>query len=152
MAASPDRRKEVVREESDVRVNPTFLERQRNRYASRGVALIILINAIAAIALLVGLPHGAASGQNLKSFADAMVVFGIGAVAGLASIFCAYLRRLFRMERPLLDTMPLRWLAIATAIAGAVCFVSGLGVARNAVSSETAVSPPSAVSPDVTPP
>jgi hypothetical protein len=31
-----------------------------------------------------------------------MMVFGVGALAGLASIFFAYLRRLFRLERPLL--------------------------------------------------
>jgi hypothetical protein len=116
------------------------------------VALIILINSIAAIALLVGLAHGAASGQNLKGFADAMMVFGVGAAAGLASIFFAYLRRLFRLERPLHDTTPLRWLAIAAAIVGAVCFVCGLGVARNAVSSEKAAVPPAAISPDTIPP
>ena len=40
----------------------------------------------------------------------------------------------------------------AAAIAGAVCFVCGLGVARNAVSSEKAAIPPAAVSPDTTPP
>jgi hypothetical protein len=151
MPVSPGSRKEVG-EEIDVGTNPRFVERQRNRYAARGVALIILINSIAAIALLVGLPHGAASGQSLKSFADAMMVFGVGATAGLASIFFAYLRRLFRLERPLQDTTPLRWLAIAAAIAGAVCFVAGLGVARNAVSSEKAAIPPAAISPDTIPP
>ena len=150
---APPRRKEVgISEAIDVRSNPTFVERQRNRYAARGVALIILINSIAGIALLVGLPHGAASGQNLKGFADAMMVFSVGAASGLASIFFAYLRRLFRLERPLQDTTPLRWLAIAAAIAGAVCFVAGLGVARNAVSSEKAAVPTTAVSPDTIPP
>ena len=109
-------------------------------------------SSIAAIALLVGLAHGAASGQNLKSFADAMMVFGVGAAAGLASFFFAYLRRLFRLERPLQDTSPLRWLAIAAAIAGVVCFVIGLGVARNAVSSEKAAILPAAISPDTIPP
>ena len=144
---SPPRRTVGISEEIDVGTNPRFVERQRNRYAARGVALIILINSIAAIALLVGLVHGAASGQNLKSFADAMMVFGVGAAAGLASIFFAYLRRLLRLERPLHP-----WLAIAAAIVGAVCFVSGLGVARNAVSSEKAAIPPAAVTPDTTPP
>jgi hypothetical protein len=144
MTVASGRRNE---KEIDVRTNLGFVERQRNRYASRGVALIILINSIAAIALLVSLAHGAASGQNLKSFADAMMVFGVGAAAGLASIFFAYLRRLLRLERPLHP-----WFAIAAAIAGAVCFVSGLGVARNAVSSEKAAIPPAAVSPDTTPP
>jgi hypothetical protein len=84
---APPRRTVGISEEIDVGTNPRFVERQRNRYAARGVALIILINSIAAIALLVGLAHGAASGQNLKGFADAMMVFGVGAAAGLASIF-----------------------------------------------------------------
>ena len=149
----PQRRKEVgVGDEIDVRINRTFVERQRNRYAGRGVALIILINAIAAIALLVGLAHGSASGQGLKGFADAMMVFGVGAAAGLVSVFFAYLRRLFRMERPLQDTTPLHWLAIAAAITGTVCFLAGLGVARNAVSLEKPASPPTAVGPDTVPP
>jgi hypothetical protein len=146
MAASPDRRKEIVGEEIDVRMNPRFVERQRNRYAARGVALIILINAIAAIAVLIGLAHGAR--QNLKDFADAMMIFGVGAAAGLVSMFFAYLRRLLRME----DTMPLPWLAIAAAVIGAVCFVWGLGVARNAVSSEKAATPPAAITPPATSP
>jgi hypothetical protein len=141
MAASTDRRKEIVRDEIDVRMNPRFVERQRNRYAARGVALIILMNAIAAIAILIGLAHGA--GQNLKDFADAMMIFGVGAAAGLASMFFAYLRRLLRIE----NTMPLPWLAIAAAVLGAVCFVWGLGVARNAVSSEKAATPPAAITP-----
>jgi hypothetical protein len=50
------------------------------------------------------------------------------------------------MERPLQNTTLLRWLAIGAAIAGAVCFVAGLGVARNAVSSEKTVT--AAISPD----
>ncbi len=149
---TPHRRKEVgVSDEIDVRIDRTSAERQRNRYAGRGVALIILINAIAAIALLVGLAHGSASGQGLKGFADAMMVFGVGAAAGLASVFFAYLRRLFRMERPLQDTTPLRWLAIVAAIAGTVCFLAGLSMARNAVLDKPA-GPPTAVSPDTIPP
>ena len=81
-----------------------------------------------------------------------MLVFGAGAAAGLASIFFAYLRRIFRIERPLQDTMPLRWLAITAAIVGTVCFVAGLGMARNAVLSGKTPSPPSAVSPETVPP
>ena len=37
-------------------VDPLFVERQRNRYASRAVAYVVLLNGIAAIGLLVGLP------------------------------------------------------------------------------------------------
>jgi hypothetical protein len=42
-----------IREEVDiVSVDPRFVERQRNRYASRGVALVVLLNGVAAIVLL----------------------------------------------------------------------------------------------------
>jgi hypothetical protein len=54
------------------------------------------------------------------------MVFGVGAAAALASIFFAYLRRLFRLERPLQDTTPLRWLAIVAAIAGCLLPLVGL--------------------------
>ena len=38
-----------LREELDiVRIDPLFLERQRNRYASRGVAFLVILNGIAA--------------------------------------------------------------------------------------------------------
>jgi hypothetical protein len=44
MTMPPKRRAEIdIREELDiVRIDPVFVERQRNRYASRGVALVVL--------------------------------------------------------------------------------------------------------------
>jgi hypothetical protein len=61
MTIPPKRRAESdVKEEVDiVRVDPLFLERQRNRYASRGVALVVLLNGAAAIVLMVALAQGA---------------------------------------------------------------------------------------------
>ena len=124
-----------IREEVDiVRVDPLFLERQRNRYASRGVGLVVLLNGVAAIALLVALAQGVSTAG--KPFADAMLVFAIGAALGLASAFFAYLSRTFRLERPKLLTTwrrPLRWVAVAAAIAGAACFVAAINMARQSV-------------------
>ena len=72
-----------VREEIDiVSVDPLFIERQRNRYASRGVAYVVWLNGLAAIALLVALALGNLPADNVKRFADAMLVFGAGAAAG----------------------------------------------------------------------
>ena len=122
-----------VREELDVvSVDPMFVERQRNRYASRGVAFIVLLNGAAAVALLVALSQGISNGDKVKPFADAMVVFGVGAALGLLSAFFAYASRTLRLERQGFTTWrrPLRWLAIAAAIAGTVCFVGGLNMAR----------------------
>jgi hypothetical protein len=152
MTMPPKSRAEIdIREEVDiVRVDPLFLERQRNRYASRGVALVVLLNGIAAIAILVGLAHSLPTA--VKPFADAMLVFAIGAALGLTSAFFAYLSRTFRLERADFSTTwrrPLRWLAVAAAIAGAACFVAGVNMARLSVlsndrpaSSQTTTVPP----------
>ena len=138
MTIPPKRRAEIdIREEVDiVRIDPLFVERQRNKYASRGVALVVLLNGVAAIVLLVALAHGTPTTANLKAFADAMMVFGVGAALGLTSAFVAYLSRTFRLERPELLTTwqrPLRWLAVAAAIAGTACFLGGLNMARLSV-------------------
>ena len=125
-----------IREEIDLlSIDPLFLERQRNRYASRGVGLVVLLNGIAAIALLVGIAHGTSSAESTERFADAMMVFGAGATLGLATAFFAYLSRTFRMERPPDASwrMPLRWLAVGAAMLGAACFLIGLNMARIAV-------------------
>jgi hypothetical protein len=141
MTTLPGFREEVdINEEMDiVRVDPLFVERQRNRYASRGVAYIILLNGLAAIALLISLVHGSSSGESAKRFADAMLVFGVGATAGLASTFFAYLGRTVRIELPgqLTGRQVLGWLAIVAAILGAACFVGGLNMGRLAVTVET---------------
>ena len=125
-----------VREEVDVvSIDPLFIERQRNRYASRAVAYVVWLNGLAAIALLIGLVHATLPADQVKRFADAMLVFGAGAVAGLASAFFAYVGRIIRLERPALIgwRQPLRWLAILAAFAGAVCFLGALNMARVAV-------------------
>lgn len=144
MTIPPQPRAEIdIREEVDiVRVDPTFLERQRNRYASRGLALVVLLNGVAAIVLLVALAHGIPTA--VKPFADAMLVFAFGAALGLTSAFFAYLSRTFRIERPDFSTTwrrPLRWLAVAAAIAGAACFVMGMNMARQSVLPDESTDP-----------
>jgi hypothetical protein len=75
-----------VREEIDVvSVDPLFIERQRNRYSSRAVAYVVWLNGLAAVALLIGLTHASLRADQVKGFADAMLVFGAGSVCGLAS-------------------------------------------------------------------
>src|SRR4029434_903648 len=118
-----------------VSLDPLFIERQRNRYASRAVAYLVWLNGLSAIALLVGLAHESLPADEVKRLADAMLVFGAGSVAGLASAFFAYVSRTFRLERPTLIgwRRPLRWCAILAAIAGAVCFLGALNIARGAL-------------------
>jgi Collagen triple helix repeat (20 copies) len=124
------------REEIDiVRIDPLLLERQRGRYASRGIALLILLNGIAALILLAGFSNLAPATQNAGKVVYAMLVFGSGAVVGLASMFFAYLRRTLRSLAP--ERLPLRtalwWLSVLAAIGGAVCFIVGLSMAGTAV-------------------
>ena len=68
-----------VREEIDVlAVDPLFIERQRNRYASRVIAYIVWLNGLASMVLLIGLAHASLPVDEVKRFADAMLVFGAG--------------------------------------------------------------------------
>ena len=90
----------IERKEVDiVSADPLFIERQRNRYASRAVSYVVWLNGLAAIALVIGLAHATLPADQVKRLADAMLVFGVGAVAGLASAFFAYVGRLVRLER-----------------------------------------------------
>lgn len=125
-----------IREEVDiVRIDPLFLERQRNRHASRAVAFLIILNGVAALLLLANFLRLHPSIENAPKVADAMVVFGAGVAAALASMLFAYLRRTVRIEAP--ERAPLRpvgwWLALLAAVASAVCFVAGLRMVGTAV-------------------
>jgi len=131
--ARPSTSQVDVREEIDVvSISPGSIETQRNRYASRGVALIVLLNGVAAIVLLAALARGIPTADSADRFGEAMLVFGTGAAAALASSFFAYLGRTFRLEGASRDSwrLPLRWLAILAAVLGVACFLSGLNMAR----------------------
>jgi hypothetical protein len=57
MAVQPRRqsRKKISIKEDIAGINPLFLERQRSRYASRGIAFLVLLNGIAALVLMANL-------------------------------------------------------------------------------------------------
>jgi Collagen triple helix repeat (20 copies) len=116
-------------------VDPLFLEKQRSRYASRGIAYLTLLNGIAALVVLTSVAHLAPQVEDAKRVVDAMLVFGLGAVAALASTFCAYLRRTVRLQAP--ERVPLRtllwWLSVLAAVSGTACFLIGLNMAGRAV-------------------
>jgi hypothetical protein len=111
------------------------VERERNRYASRGVAFLVILNGIAALLLLAGFVHLSPQVENAPKVAAAMVVFGVGVAAALASMFFAYLRRTIRIEVP--ERASLRpvgwWFALLAAIISAACFVAGLRMVGTAV-------------------
>jgi hypothetical protein len=127
----PDYKEEV----DIIRIDPLFLERQRNRYASRAIAFLVILNGIAALLLLANFVNLRPLAENAPKVADAMVVFGAGVAAALASMFFAYLRRTMLLEAP--DRMPSwpfgGWLAMLAAVASTVCFVVGLRMVGVAV-------------------
>ena len=119
----------------EVDIDRVFLERQRNRYASRGVAFLVILNGVAALLLLGNFVRLSPQIENASKVADAMVVFGAGVAAALASMFFAYLRRTVLLRAP--DRAPSiaigRWLAVLAALVSAVCFVGGLRMVGTAV-------------------
>jgi len=127
----PDYREEV----DIVRIDPLFLERQRNRYASRGVAFLVILNGIAALILLSNFLRLHPQVENAPKVAAAMVVFGAGVAAALASMFFAYLRRTVRLWAP--ERAPAGpigwWLALIAAVLSAACFVAGLRMVGTAI-------------------
>jgi rare lipoprotein A len=131
MSRPPD----YVEEVDVLNIDPLFLEKQRSRYASRGIAYLTLLNGIAALVLLISIAHLSPQVEDAKRVTDAMLVFGSGAVAALGSTFFAYLRRTVRLQAP--ERVPLRsllwWLSVLAAIAGAACFLIGLNMAGRAV-------------------
>jgi hypothetical protein len=129
------------REEIDiVRIDPLTLERARARYASRGVALLVILNGVAALILLSALAHLASPTEHATKVSHAMLVFGAGAVSALASTFFAYLRRTILLQAP--ERVPVRvglwWLSLLAAIGGAACFLIGLNMTGTAVAPELA--------------
>jgi len=135
MAVPSNRRARIdIREELAV-PDRLSIERERNRYASRGLALTVLLNGLGAMVLLALLAQNLPSTNNVKAFADAMMVFSAGAILGLTSAFIAYLNRTIRLEWPEFTTWrrPLRWLAVAAAILGAACFFVGMNMTRIAI-------------------
>jgi collagen triple helix repeat protein len=127
----PDYREEV----DIVRIDPLFLERQRSRYASRGVAFLVILNGIAALILLNNFLGLHPQVEHASKVARAMVVFGVGVASALASMFFAYLRRTILLWAP--QRAPSRpigwWLAVLAAVVSTVCFVAGLGMVGKAV-------------------
>ena len=68
-------------------------ERERDRYVSRGLAYVILLNGVAALILVAALAIAPQSTTDPHRLAWSMMVFGSGALAGLLSSLLAYASR-----------------------------------------------------------
>ena len=76
----------------------SFADRERNRYVSRGLGYVVLLNGAAALTLMAIVALNPES--TSRRLAWAMLVFASGAIAGLASSLLAYVRRLFAVSLP----------------------------------------------------
>jgi outer membrane biosynthesis protein TonB len=131
-----------------------FIERERNKYASHGLALVVLLNGIGALVLLALLAQDLAT-NNVKAFADAMMVLSGGALLGLISALIAYVNRTIRLEWPQFTSWrrPLRWLATAAAILAAACFFVGMNITGISIKDDaTSTTRPKTISPQPPPP
>lgn len=127
------------REELDViTIDALALERQRARYANRGITFLALLNGVAALILLASLTQLSTQVEDASKVVGAMLVFGSGALAALVSTFFAYIRHMPRMQAP--DRIPVKsglwWLSLLGVTAGATCFLVGLNMAGRAVTPE----------------
>ena len=109
-------------------MNGTFPERERDRYVSRSLGYVILLDGVAALILMAAVAFAPQSASNRLGWA--MMVFGSGALAGLASSLIAYLARLLGLHRPgrVIFRDLLRVAAIMFAIGAGAAFLVGLNM------------------------
>ena len=106
----------------------SFPERERDRYVSRSLGYLVLLNGAAGLILM------AVVALNPESYsrrlAWAMMVFASGAIAGLASSLLAYVRRLFAVSLPSHVFMRdfLRLGAIVLAVGAGAAFLTGMNM------------------------
>ena len=122
MATGPRKDEEIHREHS-------YINGRQDQIVGRGLGYLILLNGLAAIVMVGAFVYGFQISAEPK-LAAAMVVFGVGAVAGLLSAFIAYLNRIVRAELPEKPKLPsvLRLVAIAAVIVSGAAFLSGLSM------------------------
>jgi len=127
---------------TDRRLDPTFVERERDRFAARALAFLVTLNGAAALVLLSILARAPESTVEPK-FAAAMLFFSGGAIAALLSSFLAYINRTLAMEAPERASLRrvLLILAIASVIGSGVSFLTGMNMVGTAASEKSSTHP-----------
>ena len=127
---------------ADPRVDPIFIERERNRFAARALAFLVLLNGAAALVLLSVLASAPESTVEPK-FASAMLFFSGGAIAALLSSFLAYINRTVTMEAPQRASLRrvLQIFAIAAVIGSGAAFLTGMNMVGAAASEKSSSHP-----------
>ncbi len=126
----------------DPRLDPIFVERERNRFAARALAFLVLLNGAAALVMLSILAKAPELTVEPK-FATAMLFFGGGAIAALLSSFLAYINRTVAMEAPQRASLrqALLILAIVAVIGSGVSFMTGINMVATAASERSSSHP-----------
>jgi zinc transporter ZupT len=106
----------------------SFPDRERNRYVSRSLGYVVLLNGAAALTLMAIVALNPES--TSRRLAWAMLVFASGAMAGLLSSLFAYVRRLFAVSLPTHIFMRdfLRVSAIVMAVGAGAAFLTGMNM------------------------
>ena len=105
-----------------------FPVRERDRYASRALAYVILLNGFAALILVTALAFAPQSASDPRRLTWAMLVFGSGALAGLLSSLFAYISRTEMASSHLVMQDLLRVGAIIAAVGSGAAFLTALNV------------------------
>jgi len=115
-------------------VDRAFIERERNRFASRALLLLVLLNGAGAFVLLMVMAPAPAASVDGK-VAAALLFFSVGAIFALLSAFFAYINRTIRLEqagRRENLRAALRGFAIATVIGSGAAFLTGMNMVATA--------------------
>jgi hypothetical protein len=109
-------------------MNGAFPEVERDRFVSRSLAYVILLNGAAALILVASVAFAPQWASQRLGWA--MMVFGSGAMAGLLSSLLAYLARLLGLHRPgqVIIRDLLRVIAIVVAVGSGAAFITGLNM------------------------
>ena len=111
-------------------MNDPYPERERDRYVSRGLAYVILLNGVAALILVAALAIAPQSTTDPHRLAWSMMVFGSGALAGLLSSLLAYASRTVMVgaSSHLVVRDLLRVGAIVAAVGSGAAFLTALNM------------------------
>jgi hypothetical protein len=128
---------------SDSRPDPMFVERERNRFAGRALAFLIVLNGAGALILLSILAQTPADSPLDSKYGAAMLFFAGGAIAALLSSFIAYVNRSATMAAPERENLraALQGLGIAIVIGSGAAFFTGMNMVATAASEKSSSHP-----------
>jgi hypothetical protein len=116
---------------------------ERDRYASRALSYLILLNGFAALILVSALAFAPQSASDPRRLSWAMLVFGCGALAGLLSSLFAYISRTAMASGQLVVQDLLRVGAIIAAVGSGAAFLTALNMMALTVPESSSTRPKS---------